>query len=276
MTGSHRNSSPPPRDRALAPVLARDGLTVRLVGVGGVGGIVGRYLTIFLASLGCETRLIFIDGDEFEPQNASRMLFGNCGNKAKVLCSELRQYVANTQLTLMAVDQLITPQNIRQLLPEGEEQVILLCVDNHATRKLVSDYCEGSDGRPGLQNICLISGGNDGVGVDSFGQNLRGSFGNCQIYLRRDGQNITDSLTRYHDEIANPADRLPDDRPCTDLIQSVPQLLFANLMTASAICNTFWLHLCDALHYGEVVFDIVDGRMRPLELAVGPACDRHG
>jgi hypothetical protein len=46
----------------------------------------------------------------------------------------------------------------------------------------------------------------------------------------------------------------------------VPQILFANLMTASAILNAVWLYLCGALHYSELCFDIADGVMRPLPL----------
>ena len=65
----------PAADQQLSPVLACDGLTVRLIGLGGIGGIVARYTSIFLASLRCESNLLLIDGDEFEPKNASRMLF---------------------------------------------------------------------------------------------------------------------------------------------------------------------------------------------------------
>jgi len=34
-----------------------------------------------------------------------------------------------------------------------KEDLVLLAVDNHATRKLVSDHCAR------LDNVCLISGG---------------------------------------------------------------------------------------------------------------------
>ena len=43
-------------------------------------------------------------------------------------------------------------------------------------------------------------------------------------------------------------------------------------MAASAILNAFWLQRCHALHYGELVFDIAEGLMRPLEIGV-PAVD---
>ena len=114
----------------------------------------------------------------------------------------------------------------------------------------------------------MISGGNDGVGADSSGRFRRGTFGNAQIHLRRDGVDLTPSLSRFHPEIASPADHLPTDQSCTELVASVPQILFANLMTASCCLNALWLHLCGRLHYGELCFDIADGKMAPLPLPV--------
>ncbi len=271
MVTTTQTTTLPAVDQELVPVLARDGLMVRLVGLGGIGGIVARYCSIFLASLHCETNLLLIDGDEFEPTNPSRMLFSTYGNKAEVVRAELLKPFVDSRLTLMAVDQLITPENIAELIPSGLNEVILLCVDNHTTRKLISDYCEGREGFSGVDDICLISGGNDGVGADSSGAVRRGSYGNVQVYIRRGGADVSPSLTAFHKEIDQPTEPSGDDEHCTDILDSVPQLLFTNLMAASAICNTFWLYMCDALHYSELGFDIVDASMRPLGIPA-PIC----
>jgi hypothetical protein len=49
---------------------------------------------------------------------------------------------------------------------------------------------------------------------------------------------------------------------------------------ASAILNTLWLHLCGALHYGELALEIADGLMRPLNTLPGvyekPSLMRQG
>ena len=264
MATTTQTTNLPAANQELSPVLACDALMVRLIGLGGIGGIVARYCSIFLASLRCDANLLLIDGDEFEPKNASRMLFRNYGNKAEVMRAELLDHFVDSRLTLMAVDQRITRENVTTLLPSGVNEVILLCVDNHETRKLISDYCEGRDGFSGVDDICLISGGNDGVGADSSGTIRRGSYGNVQVYIRRGGADISPSLTAFHKEIAQPAKPPEDDQPCTHNLDSVPQLLFANLMAASAICSTFWLYLCDVIHYSELGFDIVDASMRPL------------
>ena len=230
--------------------------SVKLIGLGGVGHIVARYSALFLASLGSEVRLVLIDGDAFEPSNASRMFFGASGNKAVVTRDELQPRFSESGLALIAIEEFLTPDNITRLIQEGD--LVLLTVDNHATRKLVNDRCAQ------LRDVCLISGGNDGVGKDGSSATRRGTYGNVQFYLRRDGQDATPPLTRHHPEIQSPADRLPTDQSCTDLVASVPQILFTNLAVASALLNTLWLHLCGALHYGELSFDIADGLMRPM------------
>ncbi len=235
-----------------------DGGTFKVIGVGGVGSIVVRYLSIFLASLQQPLRLVCVDGDDFESANATRMLFADTGNKARVVVNELRDYLADAQLCLLAIEQYVSEENISRIIQNGD--FVLLAVDNHATRKLVSDFCTK------LQNIVLISGGNDGVEVDPDGVQLRGTYGNCQIYVRSDGKDVTPSLTSLHREIANPKDALPTDKGCADLLVSVPQILFTNLTTAAAMLNTFWLQICEARSYCELAFDISEGLMRPISL----------
>jgi len=234
---------------------------IKLIGLGGVGGIVARYLAIFLATGGHPVRFVLIDGDEFEPKNAARMLFSSTGNKAAVLCDDLDMHLEHSAVTLVAVEEFVTPDNVARLVGEGD--VVLLCVDNHATRKLVADRASA------LSDVCLISGGNDGVGEDASGRVLRGTYGNVQVHLRRGGQDLTPTLLAFHPEIANPSDKLPTDLSCTELLDSVPQLLFTNLATASAILNTLLLHLSDRLHYSELALDIADALMRPTP-APGP------
>jgi hypothetical protein len=239
-----------------------DGQAIKLVGLGGVGSIVARYGAMFLAPLtgdDLSARLVLIDGDTFTPSNSTRMFFSECGNKAAVMRNDLLPYFADSRLEVTAVEEYITPRNIRRLLHEGD--IIIAAVDNHATRRMLSDYV----GRR-LKNAVLISGGNDGIGPDSSGRFRRGTWGTCQTFIRRDGKDLSPSLTEFHPEIEHPADKLPSDQSCIDLAASVPQFLLANLMTAASILNSLWLHLSGSLHYSELGFDIAEGLMRPLPL----------
>ena len=74
------------------------------------------------------------------------------------------------------------------------------------------------------------------------------------------------SLTAHHPEIEHPADVLPTDVSCTEAMQSVPQILFTNLATASAMLNAFFLETCDTRTYAEICFDVAEGLMAPVEL----------
>lgn len=249
------NQMLPAVDKPLEPSVP-DGTTIKLIGLGGVGSIVARYSALFLASSGTECRLVLIDGDAFDPSNAARMLFGQCGNKAAVLCAELMPKFVDTGLSVLAVPEYVTRENLPRLVVDDD--IVILAVDNHATRKLVSDHCAT------LSDVCMISGGNDGVGLDGAGTFRRGTYGNVQVYVRADGRDTTPPLTHRHPEIERPRDRHPNDMNCIDMMLSMPQILFTNLATASAMLNTLWLHLCSALHYHELAFDIADGLMRPV------------
>jgi hypothetical protein len=62
---------------------------IKIIGLGGTGGITARHLVLFLATLQEPVRVVLIDGDEFEPKNAARMFFSSYGNKADVVRDDL-------------------------------------------------------------------------------------------------------------------------------------------------------------------------------------------
>jgi hypothetical protein len=231
---------------ALAP-----GSRVKVVGLGGIGGIVLQYLAVFLRSLARPVRLVLIDGDRFEPANSTRMLFGRAGNKAEVKAAEVLAWLGACDVSVAAVPEYVTPENIDRLIRAGDH--VFLCVDNHPTRKLVSDHCAT------LDSVALFSGGNDGVEPPG----RLGTYGNVQVYLRQAGRDVTAPLTRFHPEIANPKGKLPTELSCVELAQSVPQVLFTNLAVASAMLNAFFAFTCGRLHYQEVKLDVLAARMLP-------------
>lgn len=251
-----------PRDAPLVAELA-PGQAVKIVGLGGVGTTFSRFGCLLLASLGRPVRVVLIDGDTFDPTaNASRMFFSTAGPKAGVVRGDLLPFFVGTPLSLSAVDEFVTPDNVARLLHDGD--IVVLCVDNHRTRWLVNRHCAT------LANVCLLSGGNDGVGVDSSGTHRRGTYGNVQVFVRRGGRDLSPSLACYHPEIATPRDVLPSEASCIDLLASTPQILPANVQTAAALLSTLWLYLCGRLHYPELAFDIAEGTMGPLPLGPGP------
>jgi molybdopterin/thiamine biosynthesis adenylyltransferase len=103
----------------------------------------------------------------------------------------------------------VTPDNCHFLIEEGD--ILLAGVDNHRTRKLLSDRCQE------LQKVVLISGGNELYD------------GSVQVFWRENGLSLTPPLDYCHPEIERPRDKGPFEKSCLDLWPSKPQLAETNL-----------------------------------------------
>jgi molybdopterin/thiamine biosynthesis adenylyltransferase len=235
--------------------LAPDHDHAKIIGLGGIGSIAAAFLAQFMHSRRRNVTLSLIDGDAFEVQNQDRMLFDEFGNKAIVRARELSHKFPGF-VDVVPVPHYVSEHNVHALIQEHD--LVFLCVDNHATRKLVNDRCRG------LRDIVLISGGNDGVenGKD-------GTFGNVQLFVRSRGAELTNHLTVFHPEIDRPADRAPALPGCDELaVTSAPQLLFTNLAIASAMLNTFFCCLSGLASYEELYVSIAKGTMVPVRREV--------
>jgi hypothetical protein len=105
---------------------------------------------------------------------------------------------------------------------------------------IVSNYCKE------LQDVTLISGGNEFTD------------GNVQIYVRKEGKDLTPDLCAYHPEIANPDDKLPEEMSCEELSNSDPQLYFTNLGVATLMCWSFYnVVIKEQYERSEVYFDML-------------------
>jgi hypothetical protein len=199
--------------------------------------------------------LYLIDGDTYEPRNRDRMAFHTLGNKAVVTAQELAQEFA--RLTVLPIPTYVLPENIAELITVGD--ICFVMVDNHASRRLIATHCEH------LSNIVLLSDGNDGMDAEHTG-----TFGNCQLFVRRASVSLTNPLTRFHPEITQPQDKAPYALSCGELIQAgAGQLLMTNLAVASAMLNAFlgWL-ISDQPSYEEVYLDVLLGRVTPVRRTI--------
>ncbi len=227
-------------------------MNIKVIGLGGVGSIlcdnIFRFINYDDDIESCN--VILVDGKMYTQKNTSRQAFSRMGNKARTKKAELSARFVGIDFDL--VQDYITEINIKSIIED--QDIIFLCVDNHKTRKLVSDYCDT------LDNVVLISGGNEFTD------------GNAQIYIRKEGRNITPSITDYHSEIKNPVDRSPDEMSCEELAVSEPQLLFANLTVATLMCWYFYdLCFTGSVLKGqnaEIYFDMKTMTVRPAQREV--------
>lgn len=229
---------------------------VVVVGLGGVGTHLVFPLVRFLFYLGIELEVLLVDGDDFHANNFARQQFSDDGlgkNKADCIHDELAStYAGDLRLCFDHEEEYLTPDNITDMI--AERDVVFLCVDNHATRRLVSDHMEG------LRDIVLISGGNEGADDPS-----EGTCGNVQVYVKEDGLPRCNPMTMFHPEIAEPADKNPADLSCDEAaVSGTPQILFANLAVASAMANAFFsLASVGSPPFEELYLDIASGKGRP-------------
>ncbi len=208
-----------------------------VIGLGGIGSILIERLCRFMNfSQDMAADILLVDGDDYEPKNYERQEFTRLGNKADIKATELEAKF--DRLRFDVFEEYITPENVGEVIHEGD--IIFMCVDNHKTRMVISNYCKE------MKNVILISGGNDFTD------------GNVQLYVRRESKDLTPDLCKYHPEIANPDDKLPTEMSCEELSVSEPQLYFANLGVATIMCWTFYNAVVkESYERSEVYFDIL-------------------
>ena len=151
---------------------------VVFIGLGGVGKYVSQTAATFLAGLqgampDQETNLLLVDGDAFSFSNTYRMDVPEFGNKAEAIGKGMLHSYDVPGFSVRWKPEYVTKDNISEIIQSGD--CVFLSVDNHATRKLVSEYCQT------LRDVVLISGGNDGVE-----EGMRGTYGNVQVYMREE------------------------------------------------------------------------------------------
>ena len=215
-------------------------MEIKIIGLGGIGSSLAPFISRYLsfANPGGSVSVTLIDGDSYEEGNRDRQVFAELENKVGETADRLNREFPG--ITHMGLGEYVTQENIDFTI--NEEDLVLLAVDNHMTRKIVSEHCER------LNDITLISGGND---LED---------GNVLVYIKRGRKEITPPITHMHPEIGEARDKLPTELSCQEQAESEPQIFFANLEAAIGMCNALRSVLTiediTKFPYSEVYFDI--------------------
>ena len=213
-------------------------MEISIIGLGGIGstlvGAISRYVDTNRSFY--PTIINLIDGDEYEQKNHQRQEFSRYGNKATVKKHELENKFKNIEFKDYPI--FINEDSFSEIIKENS--IVFVGVDNHKTRKLISYSAKK------LNNIIIISGGNEITD------------GNVMIMIRKEGIDVTPSLTDYHPEIENPNDKSPDEMSCEELSKSEPQLYFTNFILAGYMCAAFY-NIIENNNYkfSEIYFDLL-------------------
>lgn len=223
------------------------GEKIKIIGCGGIASYLFDALCRYLqySSNLEDVEITLIDGDKYEVRNASRQKFESGGNKATVTKERLQKEFP--KLLFYDVPEYLVEGNVVTNIRKND--IVFLCVDNHKTRKLVSDRAEE------LSDVTIISGGNDFTD------------GNILVHIRRDGENLTLPICNsYHPEMMNPQDDNPGETGaagCEALAaESAPQLVFANATAAALMNNAFYAIMMDEIGYSEAYFDVISNKSR--------------
>lgn len=218
---------------------------IKVVGLGGIGSYLVEPLSRYLSNEYKEIEITLIDGDSYETKNECRQRFSSLDNKAAVTATDLSPKFPN--ILFKAKRNYIDVDNVTTFIREND--IVFLCVDNHNTRKIVSDRCDE------LDNVTLISGGNEYTD------------GNVVIFRRVDGENVGKPLTELFPEIANPQDKHPSEveerNGCEAQVELNPQLLFMNNTISAIMCNVYYTLEQNRVNFEQVYTDILTQRSRP-------------
>lgn len=235
-------------------------LRVTIIGIGGIGSHLADDVARYLADFRPGSTLTLVDGDVVQGRNLARQAFAAPGgNKAVVKQRELAERFSG--IAVDAVPELCSPENAAFVVLDGE--IILVCVDNHPTRKLVSLTASA------LARVDVIAGGNDLT------------CGNVFCYCRRDGVDITPPLTA-EPAIAEARGKPPWELSCEELAEAgAEQILPTNVMAAAVMLAAFWRLVTEGdrffrapdsealfdARYSRVDFDITACMMRSRQRA---------
>ena len=212
-----------------------------MVGAGGTGTHLLPPLLAYLTTYHSDEnndldwRLGVMDGDSVEPHNLERQLFNPAAvtmNKAKASILPYRH-----MKNLVAIEDYLGNENIEDIIGDGD--TVLICVDNFFVRGLIETYCNT------LRNVTVINGGNER------------DTGSCQIWVRKDGMNVTPNMSFVHPEIHTPSiDRAA--LSCAE-IATIPggeQLIVTNMSSAQHMLTALMAVNEQRITWTELEFDL--------------------
>jgi hypothetical protein len=192
--------------------------TAVLVGAGGIGSILVEPLTRLLMHHVNGTKKIFvIDGDVYEPHNATRQLFypENLGFNKAVATANRLSFAPNLIPLPKYVDSELMHTLMQKINLYADDGVLLFiaAVDRHASRKVIIEGLTSYS-----QNFVLIMPSNEYETIQT------------SVYVHLKGKDLTLHPFKRYPDIATPQDSLPNS--CGDQTPSFPQLIAANSLAA--------------------------------------------
>jgi len=234
--------------------------TMRFVvlGTGGTGGYLIRDLARQISVLNTTVyadspiQLCIVDADTVEPKNVARQNFlsSDVGkSKAAVLAA---RYGAAYGLQIESLPAYVTDSShLTHLLAYDRSclNVIVGCVDNHATRALIAKFYATFTASP----LAWIDAGNEEY------------TGQVVFALRTASAKLYPTVADVFPDVLTPTDKLPTDLSCADHAQANPQSIATNMFAANLLfmfCNILMSRKLPDIAY--VLFDTMIPSVVPI------------
>ena len=192
----------------------------------GAGGT-GSWLCSFLDKMSLCNDVIVMDGDVVEPKNILRQNFTMCDvtqDKAVVVSNKHHMSYVNGYITDTRIF-----HEVMSEFPEGTVPLLVGCLDNNATRKIVHDFVSE------VENAVWIDGGN----AERHGQAYVCVKENGHIVEGFDSPIVIEpAFQNYEGD-----ERRPDQISCAEQSESAPQNVTANVTSATVLFNLIAIFL---------------------------------
>lgn len=197
--------------------------SVLIVGCGGTGSQLIPFLMQLYNNCKNIKEVILVDGDIYEPHNQANQKCISTDmtiNKAKVLAN--RYNLVFPELNVSYIDEYITDDKILKKLSYDNELIIVGCVDNIASRKIIDNFFQSYSG---YKDLIYIDSGN---GTDDRkGQVITG----CKIRGKKVLNSVGDIISEIHSNV----DDINTVGTCMRISKDNPQNIATNVLAATTI-----------------------------------------
>lgn len=191
-----------------------------LIGAGGTGSIIAPHLLRQLRKVHRDNfELHIVDGDVVSDGNIARQNYRHTDvghNKAEILACQLADVTDMIDLpaNICPEPAYIDQRTAELFIRDGD--IVLIAVDNYRARADIERRALE------LDNVVVINAGNEAT------------TSSCQIFARRNGENLTPPISYMHDEILTPG-MTREEEDCMAKADSPDheQTIAANLMSAA-------------------------------------------
>lgn len=215
-------------------------LNIHVIGAGGTGGYAVTYLARMLA--GGEHVIHVYDGDRVEAKNLKRQNFRASDldlNKAQALCRHVTEDIIHAP-EMVAHDKFVGDKeeflaDIVASLEDDQSLILVLAVDNIATRRMVNELLMDDLLRARILTVAIDSGNNDQGGQVVLYANAVSTWTQA---FKDPSQGLLPNMLQVYPELNEIEDENPANATnCAENAESAPQAMMCNVRNGELIAH---------------------------------------